>query len=599
MSSSPVEEKKAPSIQEGFGIVWKHTRPYKTQIFILIVLGVVSAIANGSIPYISGRFFDALISVSRGEVTTYGGVALWALLLTLWALVQVAANSVDWIIDRSRRDIDSKVHMSIQVKGFIHLFRLPVAFHKGAHMNGILQKMSQASWRIAAIVRTLINIAPQFLSVIIGIALAASINALLAGVLALGVIIYATLVLRMVLPMAKVDDEAHRAWNEEWDDAAAAVHQIESVKQAASEEYEENKVREGIMVRAYKLWDRLEKHWSNVNFYQRMIVFATQIIVFLISVGYVANGTITVGELMALNGYAAMLFGPFVQLGYSWQVIQNGLTSAKHADEVFEKEIEVYEPEEAVRPASIRGDIDFDNVSFRYGEGQPLILSDIDFKVHAGDVVALVGESGVGKSTTISLISGYAFPTEGEVSVDGIPTRRHSLTNLRKHIAVVPQEVALFNDTIRENIRYGTFDASDKDVERVARDAHLADYIDGLPERYNTVVGERGVKLSVGQKQRVAIARAMLRNPSILILDEPTSALDAKTEQIITASLERLMKGRTTFVIAHRLSTVRKANTILVFDKGKIVESGRHEELIKIPGGVYQRLYEYQIGLHE
>ena len=168
----------------------------------------------------------------------------------------------------------------------------------------------------------------------------------------------------------------------------------------------------------------------------------------------------------------------------------------------------------------------------------------------------------------------------------------------RKQIAIVPQEVALFNDSIKANIRYGSFGAPDEAVFHAAREAHLDEFIQTLPEKYETTVGERGIKLSVGQKQRVAIARAILRDPTILILDEPTSALDAKTERIVTGALEKLMKARTTFIIAHRLSTVRKADIILVFEKGKIVEQGSHDALIKHKGGVYQRLYEYQIGLH-
>jgi ABC-type multidrug transport system fused ATPase/permease subunit len=210
----------------------------------------------------------------------------------------------------------------------------------------------------------------------------------------------------------------------------------------------------------------------------------------------------------------------------------------------------------------------------------------------------LVGESGVGKSTTISLISGYYFPTQGNVLIDGIDTRKLNLTTLRQQIAVVPQEVALFNDTLLANIRYGSFGASHENVVRVAREAHMEEFISGLPHGYETIVGERGIKLSVGQKQRVAIARAILRNPAILILDEPTSALDAHTEQIVTEALEKLMRGKTTFIIAHRLSTVRKADVVLVFQKGKIVEKGTHNELVAKEGGVYRRLYDYQIGLH-
>jgi ABC-type multidrug transport system fused ATPase/permease subunit len=169
---------------------------------------------------------------------------------------------------------------------------------------------------------------------------------------------------------------------------------------------------------------------------------------------------------------------------------------------------------------------------------------------------------------------------------------------LRKQIAIVPQEVALFNDTIYANIRYGAFSASEKEVIAAAQRAHAHDFIEKFPNKYKQIVGERGIKLSVGQKQRIAIARAILRGPKILILDEPTSALDARTEQLITESLEELMQGRTTFIIAHRLSTVRKADKILVFEKGKIVEQGKHDELIQRRDGAYRRLYEYQIGLH-
>ena len=182
--------------------------------------------------------------------------------------------------------------------------------------------------------------------------------------------------------------------------------------------------------------------------------------------------------------------------------------------------------------------------------------------------------------------------------VDGIDTRKLDLSKLRRHIAVVPQEVALFNDSIMTNIRYGSFEATEEDVLNVSKEAHMDEFISAMPDKYKTIVGERGIKLSVGQKQRVAIARAMLRKPAILILDEPTSALDAHTEKIVTEALEKLMRGRTTFIIAHRLSTVRKADVVLVFKKGKIVETGKHAELIIREGGVYKKLYDYQIGLH-
>ncbi|MEI6420413.1 MAG: ATP-binding cassette domain-containing protein, partial [bacterium] len=234
---------------------------------------------------------------------------------------------------------------------------------------------------------------------------------------------------------------------------------------------------------------------------------------------------------------------------------------------------------------------------FSYIKETP-VLKNISFDIKKGDLVALVGESGVGKSTLVDLISGYIFPTSGNVLIDSTPIEKIDLNFLRQNIGVVPQEVVLFNDTIRKNLCYGNFEVCDVEMDSIAEKIGISDFVEKLPEKWKSLVGERGVKLSVGQKQRIGIARAMLRKPKILILDEPTSALDASTEKLITGALEELMKGKTSFVIAHRLSTVRKADIILVFKDGTIVEKGTHEELLKNKEGEYSRLYDLQIGLH-
>jgi ATP-binding cassette subfamily B protein len=593
--------KEETEFKRGIAAIRRFARPFRREFTLIGVLGVVSAIANGSVPYVTGRFFDALINLSQGRILAgWVGLPLWGTLLGIWVLVQLVANNTDWIDDRLRRRVNLGVHMNIQYEGFEQLFKLPLSYHKNTHINGDLQKISTAGWRISSVFQIIVNIAPQFLSILIGITLAATINPMLAGVLMCGVLLYCLLLAKILAPAAKLDSAAHKMWNESWDDAAAAVMQVESVKAAAAEEYESEKTRNALVGTTYKMWHKLEVIWSNVNFFQRIIVFLTQLTVFVFSVHLIANGSLTIGQLIALNGYAAMFFGPFVQLGYGWQQIQNGVTAAAHVEEIFRMPKEEYTPAGAVAPAALRGEVEFDHVTFSYGDTDKdkEVLSDVSFAVHPGQIVAFVGESGVGKSTTVSLVSGYNFPTKGRVLVDGIDTRRYDLGALRRRIAVVPQEVALFNDSIKANIMYGSFDASDEEVAHAAREAHIEDLVDELPKKYETVVGERGIKLSVGQKQRVAIARAILRDPAILILDEPTSALDAHTEKLVTESLEKLMHGRTTFIVAHRLSTVRKADKILVFEKGTVIESGSHDELIALADGVYRRLYEYQIGLH-
>jgi ABC-type multidrug transport system fused ATPase/permease subunit len=590
---------KPATFKEGVSGAWRHVHPYRGLLVTISLLGLVSAITNGFVPYITGHFFDALIALSHGETKTFQGIPAWMFFLGAWTGIQVVANAVDWANDRRRRAIDSKVQLRIQSEGFVHLFLLPLAYHANEPMNAIMSKLSNAGWRISAIVRTIVNIAPQLLSVAIGVTLAASINVSLAGILALGVLIYIFVLLRMLKPAAAADSLAHQVWNDSWNDAASAVNQISSVKQATAETREIRRTRSELFDRTFSLWYRMELMWSNVSFFQRLIVFITQLTVFVLSVQLVANGSLTIGELVALTGYSLMFFGPFVQLGHSWQTIQNGLTSAGQIERIFREPVERYSPDPDFKAPAATGAVVFSNVNFRYEYGQPTILSAASFEASPGTVVALVGESGAGKSTIAQLVSGYYFPTGGSVTVDGVETKDWDLTALRSRIAVVPQEVALFNESIEANIRYGSFDASHEAVAEVAKHAHIDEFIASLPQGYETLVGERGIKLSVGQKQRVAIARAMLRDPRILILDEPTSALDAETERYITASLDELMAGRTTFIIAHRLSTVRKADLILVLKDGVIAERGTHDELLAISDGVYRHLYELHVGLHE
>jgi len=596
----PIETTEPPvSLREGVAGVWRHVREYKRTIILLSVMGVISAVANGAVPYVTGRFFDSLIALSHGTTLMYSDLPLWGVLLGLWIFTRIVSDSIDWWIDRRRRWLGTNIQLGVQAEGFIHLLQLPLAFHTNEHIEAIYSKISSASWRVAEIVRTLMDIAPQLLSIAIGITLAFTINTDLSLVLVAGVTVYIIALSLLLRGTAATDHIAHREWNERWNDAAAAVTQTSSVKQAASEQHEIARIRQTMRVDVVRLWYRNELNWNRVNLWQRITVFATQAAIFTISVHYVSAGVITIGELVALNGYALMFFGPLVSLGYNWQVIQNGLTSAGNIERIFNRTTENYHPEGARTSGNAPGSVMFEDVTFSYEEGQEPVLSHFSFEAKPGQSVAFVGESGVGKSTAVSLISGYYFANNGRVLVDSVDTRQWDLTALRQRIAVVPQEVALFNDTIRTNIRYGTFDASDEAVEAAAREAHIHDFITKQPKGYDTIVGERGIKLSVGQKQRLASARAILRNPEFLILDEPTSALDPETERLVTESLQKLMRGRTTFIIAHRLSTVRHADLILVVKDGTIVEQGSHASLMRVTGGVYRHLYELHVGLHE
>ncbi len=595
------EEKKNATpytTAEAWHAVWRHIAPHSPTVIGLVILGIFSAILNGSVPFVTGKFFDALIALSNNEAPPSGALPVWMIFLTLWVFLQLATNLTDWIM-RNRQEVTwLNLRMQLESNSFAYLLYLPISFHKSTHMGGTINTISNGGWRISAGVRNITTIAPQLLSMVIGITLATSINPTLAGILLGGVLLYATILYVMLRHIAAKDDRAHRTWSKAWEYSAAAVENAEMVKQASAEKHEEEKIKHLTQKRAYETWMKLERHWGNVSFFQHLVVFATQLSVFVFSIHLIREHTITIGELIAVNGYALMFFGPLVQLGYSWQTIQNGVTSAIHLAKLLDTPPEIYAPDGSDAKAPMSGAIRFTSVDFRYEPDQPPVFSELSVEIQSGSVVALVGESGGGKSTMIGLVSAYYFPTKGSVTIDGVDTHAYDLHALRSRIAIVPQEVTLWNDTIKNNIRYGSFSATDEEVERVAKEAHCADFISTFPRGYDTIVGERGVKLSVGQKQRIAIARAMLRDPAILILDEPTSALDAETEHHITEALTRLMKGRTTLIIAHRLSTVRRADNILVFEKGHIAESGTHDALLKKEDGIYRKLHDHQIGLY-
>ncbi|MBI2048017.1 MAG: ABC transporter ATP-binding protein [Parcubacteria group bacterium] len=449
----------------------------------------------------------------------------------------------------------------------------------------------------AIISRVLINLAPDIISVFLVFAIVILIDPVLTVVLFGGLLTYIFAIIIVTPKYAGFLNSMHKAYNKAYGDAYDSVINVAAVKQAGAEKFEERKLIKNFKINAVEQFSAYVKIYSNLTFTQRLIVTLTQLTLFIISFQFIQSGRITIGELIAFNGYAAMIFGPFYRLGINWDLIQNGFIGLKRAEEILASPEEMYIPRNGVIFSEISGDVEFKEVYFKYGIRQSDVLQDITFSVRAGETIALVGESGVGKSTLIDLISYYYKPSRGKVFIDGHDISLIDLISLRSFIAVVAQEPILFNDTIKNNIRYGSFGAGEQKVKEAARLAHADEFIEKFNKKYNQVVGDRGVRLSAGQKQRIAIARAILRNPKILILDEPTSALDARNEKFISEALDILMKGRTTFIIAHRLSTVRKADKILVLEGGKIKEGGKHDELIKIPNGIYRRLYELQVGL--
>ncbi|MAG12222.1 hypothetical protein CL630_00205 [bacterium] len=594
----PGKIKTTKTSRDGWKIVFQYLFDYKKEVIFLSVLGVISALANGGVPYVVGKFFDAILEPALVFTDTSAEMQLWVALIILFGIIQALANSVDWINDKRSRKIGLLLVGDYISNAYSYLLRLPFSFHKDQKTGKIFEKINKGSSSLTIIIEQIIlRLAPQILSVIVGLSIAFYIHPTLAILLVAGILLYIGTLFKIVPPIVNLQRRGHKAWSDAWGDAYSALSNVHAVKNFTAEKYESRKIRNRFVNIAGKIWYKVESIWSAINFYQRIIVVLTQISIFVLSVYFIGQETLTIGELIALNGYAALVFGPFMTLARNWQAVQKGITAIEQAEEMLRKPTEVYSPIKAVKLKKIKGNIEFQNVSFEYKKGDRQVLDGIDIKVNAGEVVALVGESGVGKSTTIDLISGYYFPTKGNILIDKYDIKKINLTFLRENIAVVPQEVVLFNDTIRANIKYGNLKTTDEEIKHAAKEARADVFIEKFPQKYNQIVGERGIKLSVGEKQRIAIARAILRNPKILILDEPTSALDVETEHFLQKTLQKLMEGRTTFIVAHRLSTVRKADKIFVFEKGKIIESGKHEDLIKKENGVYRRLHDLHIGL--
>ncbi len=364
---------------------------------------------------------------------------------------------------------------------------------------------------------------------------------------------------------------------------------IRVVKSFANEELEKEKFKKGNM-RFFECKKEAYKYMARFQACTRFFDGVMYIAVIVIGSAYMISGHITAADLVAYLLYIQTLITSIRKIVEFTEQFQKGITGIERFSEIMYTEVDIRDREDARAIEKPEGNVKFDNVTFSYSDDSREVLSSISLDVKAGESIAIVGPSGGGKTTLCNLIPRFYDITEGSITIDGTDIRDITLHSLRSNIGVVQQDVYLFSGTVRENIAYGKQNATDSEIKTAAEMAGAAEFIETLPDGYDTYVGERGLKLSGGQKQRISIARLFLKNPPILILDEATSALDNESELLVQKSLEKLAKGRTTFTIAHRLTTIRNADRIILLSKDGIRESGSHKELIE-KGGEYAKMY--------
>jgi ABC-type transport system involved in Fe-S cluster assembly fused permease/ATPase subunit len=582
------------TVRNLWGYMWPAGRPdLKWRVILAIGALLVSKVATTFIPFAYKGIIDSLDGATNGDNTLILGVALPIVLVVAYVVGNIIDAGFQQLRDVLFASVGQHAVRKLAFRTFEHLHRLSLRFHLARRTGGLSRVIERGTKGIETIVRfTMLNTAPTLVEFLI----TGTIFIVFFGVSYLGVLVVTIwLYLWFTIKASNWRISIRRDMNNSDTDANSkaidSLLNFETVKYFANEAMEAKRFDASMATyerSAIRIWTSL----GFLNFGQALIFYTGTAVIGIMAVLGVLNRTLTLGDFVLLITFLMQIYRPLNFIGFVYREIRQGLTDIEEMFKLLDQSPEI-EDKPGARPLQIKGPVvKFEDVKFHYDADRE-ILKGISFEVPAGKTIAVVGPSGAGKSTISRLLYRFYDAIEGKITIDGQDLRDVTQASLRASIGMVPQDTVLFNDTIEYNIRYGRPDATPEEVRKAAELAQIGAFIESLPKGYDTQVGERGLKLSGGEKQRVAIARTILKGPPILILDEATSALDSKTEQDIQSALDLVSANRTTLVIAHRLSTVIKADEIIVLRDGQIAERGTHYRLLS-KQGLYAQMWNRQ-----
>ena len=553
----------------------KYMTNHTGKVLLMASMFLVTTVADLVPPKITQLMIDEAFAQRDVDLLFWYVVALGSMMVLRWLAEMTYGWLSAWLGARVVSDIRSEVYR--------HLELLSLGFHDKMKTGGLLSRVTSDTRRLRHfLVDGLPYLVLRWLMCfgVVGMLLYTN------WVLTIYILIPVPLIVYWGARLYKrLRVSYYRLWRR-WEDFYSHIHETLSgirIVKAFAQEPREIKRFQHHMQTLFDIGYWTERRWILYFSTMGLFTFLGFAIVWLVGGRQVLGQELTVGELMLFYFYLHMFYGPLRWLGRVNSWMTRAMSAAERVFEIVDTEPEAYNDPDSVPMPEIRGDITFKDVTFGYDAALP-VLNEVNLDIMAGEMIGLVGKSGAGKTTTINMICRFYDVNYGAVLIDGVDIRKIRLEDLRSHIGVVMQDPILFNGTISENISYGNPEASFEDVVAAARAANAHNFILSKPDSYDTVLGEKGAGLSGGEKQRISIARAILHNPSILILDEATSSVDAQTEKQLQEAIGRLIKGRTTIAIAHRLSTLRDAHRLVVLDQGKLVELGTHEELMKKRG---------------